>query len=122
MPLHIHYPWQFDSRGRTAVADSARHVRNMIEEFLFTAPGERVNRPDFGSGVLGLVFAPNSVSLAAALEATIQAGLQASLGDVIELKELQVVTVDSTLRIEISYVILRTGDERTDVFERSRPG
>jgi len=121
MPLHIHYPWQFDSRGRTAVADAARHVRNMIEEFLFTAPGERVNRPDFGSGVLGLVFAPNSVSLAAALEATIQAGLQSSLGDVIELKNLAVTAVDSTLRIEIAYVILRTGDERTDVFERSRP-
>ena len=120
MPLHIQYPHQFDTRGRTAVADTPRHVRNLIEEFLFTSPGERVNRPDFGCGVLGLIFAPNSVTQAATLEATIQAGLQTWLGDLIELRTVEVLAVEEALRIEIVYVILRTGDERADVFERSR--
>lgn len=100
--------------------DDARHVRNMIESFLFTSAGERVNRPDFGSGVLSLLFAPNSVGLAAALEASIQGGLQAHLGDLIELRAVEVRVEDSTLRIEIVYVLLRTGEERTDLFEKGR--
>ena len=56
----------------------------MIEQMLFTNPGERVNRPDFGSGLMQLVFAPNSPELAAALEFTLQAALDRWLGDVIE--------------------------------------
>lgn len=119
MPVHIHYPWAFDTRGRTAVVDDARHVREMIEEFLFTSPGERVNRPDFGSGVLNLIFAPNSVGLAATLEATIQAGLQSCLGDLIEIRQLQVTAENEVLLIELSYALLRTGEERTENFQRS---
>ena len=49
------------------------HVRDLIEQVLFTTPGERVNRPTFGSGLLQLVFAPNSDALAAATEMTVQA-------------------------------------------------
>ena len=60
------FPYQFDARGRTAEADDERHIRDLIEQLLFTAPGERVNRPTFGSGLLQLVFAPNSPELAAA--------------------------------------------------------
>ncbi len=73
--MNIDYPFHFDSRGRTAETNDDDHIRDMIEEFLFTNPGERVNRPDFGSGLLQLVFAPNSPELAAALQVTIQAGL-----------------------------------------------
>ena len=74
--MNIDYPFHFDGRGRTAVADFEDHIRDMIEQFLFTYPGERVNRPDFGSGLLQMVFAPNSPELAAALQLTIQAGLR----------------------------------------------
>lgn len=119
MPVHIRFPLAFDTRGRTAVVDHARHVREMIEEFLFTSPGERVNRPDFGSGILNLIFAPNSVGLAATLEATIQAGLQSCLGNLIEVKHLEVSAEDSILRIDLAYSLLRTGEERTESFERS---
>ena len=119
MPTHIRFPLAFDTRGRTAVVDDARHVREMIEEYLFTAPGERVNRPDFGSGILNLIFAPNSVGLAATLEASIHAGLQSCLGDLIEIRNLSVEAIDSTLRIDLSYSLLRTGEERTENFERS---
>ncbi len=72
--MNIDYPFHFDNRGRTADAPDDDHVRDMIEEFLFTNHGERVNRPDFGSGLLQLVFAPNSPELASALQFTIQAG------------------------------------------------
>src|SRR6476661_1943158 len=93
--MNIDFPFNFDSRGRTATTDDADHIRDIIEEFLFTSPGERVNRPDFGSGLLGMVFEPNSPELAAALQFTIQAGLQRWLGDLIEVRKLEVTSEDS---------------------------
>ena len=83
--MNIDFPLHLDGGGRTATTDDDDHIRDMIEQVLFTNPGERVNRPDFGSGLLQLVFAPNSTELAAALQFTIQAALQRWLGDLIEL-------------------------------------
>ena len=90
----------------------------MIEQFLFTQPGERVNRPDFGSGLMQLVFAPNSSELAAALQFTMNAGLRQCLGDLIEVQSLEVTSEESTLRVSLTYVIRRTKNTRTDQFER----
>ena len=116
--VDIDFPFHFDERGRTATADDEGHLRDLIEQLLFTSPGERVNRPDFGSGLLQLVFAPNSPELAAALQFTMQAALQRWLGDVIEVQELEVTSEDSTLRIDLSYVVRRTAEARTDTFTR----
>ncbi|MEL6763593.1 MAG: GPW/gp25 family protein, partial [Cyanobacteria bacterium J06607_6] len=82
--MNIDYPFHFDNLGRTATTPEADHVRDMIEQLLFTNPGERVNRPTFGSGLQQLIFAPNSPELAATLQYTLQAALQQWLGDVIE--------------------------------------
>jgi len=119
--MNIDYPFHFDGRGRSALTDDNDHIRDMIEQFLFTNPGERVNRPDFGSGLLQMIFAPNSQELAAALQHTIQAGLQRWLGDLIEVRKVAVTSHDSTLTVEISYLIRRTGAEQTNTFERSVP-
>jgi phage baseplate assembly protein W len=116
--MNIDFPFHFDSRGRIATTDDDDHIRDMIEEFLFTNPGERVNRPDFGSGLLQMVFAPNSPELAAALQFTIQAGLQRWLGDLIEVRKLEVTSEDSTLRIVVQYVVRRTGETRVSNFAR----
>ena len=78
--MNIDFPFHFDGRGRTAATDDDDHIRDMIEQLLFTNPGERVNRPDFGSGLLQLIFAPNSPELAAALQFTLQAGAPALAG------------------------------------------
>jgi phage baseplate assembly protein W len=110
---NINYPWFFDKRGRTAAADDDKHVRDLIEELLFTNPGERVNRPDFGSGVQQLVFAPNSPELAAALQFTMQGALQRWLGDLIQVQNLQITSVDSTLTIDIQYLRRSTGRTAT---------
>lgn len=119
--MNIDYPFHFDGRGRTALTDTNDHIRDMIEQFLFTNPGERVNRPDFGSGLLQMIFAPNSPELAAALQHTIQSGLQRWLGDLIEVRKLEVTSQDSTLRVDIQYLIRSTGEEQTNTFERSSP-
>ena len=119
--INIDYPFHFDPRGRTAETDDDDHVRDMIEQLLFTSPGERVNRPDFGSGLLQLVFAPNSAELAAALQFTLQASLQRWLGDVIDVGTLTVTSDDSTLRVDLSYTVRASGDTRSDSFVRSLP-
>jgi len=119
--MNVDFPFHFDRLGRTATAGDDDHIREMIEQLLFTNPGERVNRPDFGSGLLQLVFAPNSPELAAALQFTVQAALQRWLGDVIDLQSLEVTSEDSTLRVTVQYVVRRTGASHTETFERSGP-
>jgi phage baseplate assembly protein W len=117
--MDIDFPFHFDGRGATALTDESDHIRDMIEQLLFTSPGERVNRPDFGSGLLQLIFAPNSPELAATVQFTMQAALQTWLGDVIELKDLTVAAEDSTLSIDIRYMIRRTSEEQQATFTRA---
>ncbi|TSD83963.1 GPW/gp25 family protein [Mycobacterium sp. KBS0706] len=117
--MNIDFPFHFDSSGRTAATGDADHIRDMIEQLLFTNPGERVNRPDFGSGLLQMVFAANSPELASALQFTTQAALQRYLGDVIELRELQVTAEDATLNVTVRYAVRRTGAEVTESFART---
>jgi phage baseplate assembly protein W len=116
--MNIDFPFHFDERGRTASTGDDDHIRDMIEQFLFTNPGERVNRPDFGSGLLQMVFAPNSPELASALQYTIQAGLLRWMGDLIQVKSLAVTSQDSTLSVDLTYVVTRTGQQAAASFNR----
>jgi phage baseplate assembly protein W len=117
--VNIDFPFRVAADGRTAIAGDAKHVRDMIEILLFTHPGERVMRPDFGSGLLQFVFAPNSAELAAALKLTVQSGLEQWLGDVIDVRALDVQAIESTLAVTLSYALRTTGDVRTETFVRS---
>src|SRR4051812_14478001 len=108
--MNIDFPFHFDSRGRTATTGGDDHIRDLIEQLLFTNPGERVNRPDFGSGLMQLVFAPNSPELAAALQYTLQASLQQWLSDLIELQSLEVTSLDSRLTVTVQYLVRRTNE------------
>jgi phage baseplate assembly protein W len=117
--MNIDFPIHFDGRGRTASTDDADHIRDMIEQLLFTNPGERVNRPDFGSGLMQLVFAPNSRELASALQFTIQAEVQRYLGDLIDLQQLDVSADGATLSVNMRYVIRATQSVQTQTFSRS---
>src|SRR5687768_15719536 len=121
MMINIDFPFHIDGRSRTALTGNDDHIRDMIEQFLFTNPGERVNRPDFGSGLLQLVFAPNSPELAATVQFTLQAGLQRWLGDLVEVQALEVTSEDASLHVFIQYVVRRTGEQRSESFERSGP-
>jgi phage baseplate assembly protein W len=117
--MNIDFPFHFDTRGRTAETDNDDHIRDMIEQFLFTNAGERVNRPDFGSGLLQMVFAPNSPELSAALQFTVQAGLQQWLGDLIEVQRLEVTSDGAELRVELEYLVRRTQQTRSQAFTRA---
>jgi len=117
--MNVDFPFHFDNRGRTAATDNDDHIRDMIEEFLFTNSGERVNRPDFGSGLLQMVFAPNSPEIASALQLTIQAGLQRWLGDVILVQKVEVTSEEATLSVLIQYIVRRTNQTQTATFTQN---
>jgi len=117
--MNIDFPLHFDSRGQTATADNPTHIREMIEQLIFTNPGERVNRPDFGSGLMQLLFAPNSPELAATVQFTVQAALQHWLGDVIDVQDVAVQAVDSSITINVTYLIKTTNQQQTVTLSRS---
>jgi len=117
--MHLDYPFHLDARGRTAAATDDDYLRDLIELTLFTAPGERVNRPTFGSGIRQLVFAPNSDAVAAATQVAIQGALQQWLGELIEAQAVLVSRDDSTLRVEIRYLVRRDQRQQTATFTRA---
>lgn len=115
--MNVDFPYHFDTRGRTAAPnDDNDHIRDLIEQVLFTAPGERVNRPDFGSGLLNLVFAPNSDQLAATTQYLVQGALQQYLGDLIQVSAVEVANEDSTLRVTVRYVVRQTQTQQVAQF------
>jgi hypothetical protein len=116
--MNLAYPLRFDGRGRTATANDDDYLRGLIEQVLFTAPGERVNRPSFGAGLNQLVFAPNSGELAGATQVLVQASLQQWLGDLIAVEAVDVISLESTLRVRVQYVVRRIAERRTDEFTR----
>ena len=116
--MGVDYPFRFDGRGRTAEATEEDHIRDLIEQILFTSPGERVNRPDFGSGLMQLVFAPNSSELAATTQFLVQGALQQWLGDLILVEKVEVESQESTLRVLIQYVIRKSQARQVAEFTR----
>ena len=116
----LDYPFSFDGLGRTASAERGDHIRDLIEEVLLTAPGERVMRPDFGSGLLALVFEPNSTTLAATTQMLVQGALQQHLSHLIAVQGVEVVNDDGALRVEVRYVVLR--DRTTQTANFTVPG
>jgi phage baseplate assembly protein W len=114
--MNLDFPYRIDTSGRTATTVVDDHIRDLIEQLLFTSPGERVNRPDFGSGLLQLVFAPNSGELAASIQFVVQGALQQWLSDLIDVESVEARSDDSTLRVSVQYRIKRTGELRSDEF------
>ncbi|MET7330957.1 GPW/gp25 family protein [Nonomuraea sp. NPDC005650] len=118
MSTHLDFPFHVDAHGRSATTTDEDHVRDMVEQLLFTIPGERVNRPDFGTGVLRLVFAPNSPELAGAVEYTLQAALQQWLPDDLRIERVDVRAEEGALLVSVAYVLLLTGELNSVTVER----
>ena len=104
---HLGFPLRLDARGRTALVSEEDYLRGLIENVLFTRPGERVNRPDFGSGVDRLVFAATDDAVAHSTQALVHGALQQWLGDLIRVENVTVTAVDSTLEVVVEYLPLR---------------
>lgn len=107
--MQLDFPYHFDGRERTAETTEEEHIRDLIEQILFTSPGERVNRPDFGAGIKQLVFGSASPEAAATAEFMIRGALQQYLGQRITVQEISAQAMDSTIMITIAYTLLRSG-------------
>jgi phage baseplate assembly protein W len=117
--MHLHHPYGFNGHGATATADEAAWIRGLIEQVIFTTPGERLMLPDFGSGLMQLVFAPNSPALASTTQFLVQGALQRWLGDLITLEAVDVEAEEASLRVSVRYTILRSQTPQSAVFERT---
>ena len=120
--MYVAFPYRVDGRGRSAEAENDdAHLRELIEQLLFTVPGERVNRPDFGCGLMQLVFAPNSIELAATVQALVHGALQQWLGHLLRIDEVSADAADSTLSVSVRYTVLRTQASKTASFTQKVP-
>ncbi|MEU6667884.1 GPW/gp25 family protein [Streptomyces sp. NPDC046727] len=105
MTSHIGFPFAVDEAGGIAQApDDDQHLHGRIIQVLFTRPGERVNQPDFGCGLFDLVFDPNNMIMAAAVEFTIGQALTRWLGDELVVDAVDVGTDGDAATVELAYI------------------
>lgn len=114
--MDINYPFRINKQGRTAEVEKEKHIRQLVEQVLFTAVGERVNRPTFGSGINQLLFAPNSEELATATQFLVRGALQQWLGNIIHVKSVEIDSRDSRLSVTVQYVIRRNQQQQVAKF------
>lgn len=114
--MNLSFPYQFDGRGRTQEVSLEDYVKQLVEQVLFTSPGERVNLPDFGSGLLQLPFAPNRVEMAAATQFAVQAALQKWLGSYVKVQSVVASAQDAVLSVTVTYAPLSTDVTQVQTF------
>ena len=119
MDTYVAFPLRVDGRGRTALSPTRHaHLRALMEQLLFTMPGERPMRPEFGCGLMQLVFAPNSPELAATVQALVHGALQQWLGHLMRVDEVAASSEDATLTVTVRYVVLEDGEAGVAEFRR----
>jgi phage baseplate assembly protein W len=113
------FPFRLGVRSRQASQSGGyqTHVEDMIKQILLTAPGERIDLPEFGCGVRKLLFTPNSDALAATAQVVIQQALSRWLGDQITVTKVTVTPPDSEpdqsrLVILIQYLLIETQSQQ----------
>lgn len=114
--MQIRYPFGVDSTGKVARAGELDHIEQMIQQILFTRPGERVNRPDFGCGLSALVFEPSNSELNAVTASVVRGALLKWLGDLIQIEALSITSEDSAFTVQLTYGVLATQTRRTATF------
>jgi uncharacterized protein len=119
--MNLYFPYQFDGRGRTQEATSPDYLNQLVEQVLFTSPGERVNLPDFGSGLLQLPFAPNSQELAAATQFAVQGALQKWLSGYVKVQSVTASAQDAVITVTVSYTPLTTDVTQVQTFTYGGP-
>ncbi|SLN59740.1 Gene 25-like lysozyme [Roseovarius albus] len=116
---YLTYPFGPDGSGRTGnTEDKAIRVRNLLQAVLFTVPGERVMRPEFGSGVPDMLFDGNSEALETAADFLIRTAVQRYLSDVLVLEDLTITRDEGVLEINVTYALVGEEDRQIETFVR----
>ena len=114
---YLSFPFRLTPEGAVDTVDEALHLRQRLEQILFTSPGERVMLPEFGCGVRDLVFAGNNEVLAAATEFTVARALQAHMGDRVMIHAVDVRPEEERLVVQVVYTRTRDLERQTEVFQ-----
>jgi phage baseplate assembly protein W len=109
-PPYLAFPFRVGKEG-VQLSDRGRHVREQIEQVLFSNPGERVFRPEFGSGLRSLLFEPNVSPLWILARKRLTAALVEALQGEVDPRSL---TIDvqgeaESLFVVISYTLATLG-------------
>ncbi len=107
-PRFLDFPFRIGGEGGVALTDADDHVRDLIEQVLFTNPGERVNLPEFGCGLRNLVFAGNNEVLRATVQFIVSQNLNRWLSNLLSVEQVNVQNQDDTLLIDVVYSLKRT--------------
>ena len=107
------FPFEIGGRGEISSKTGDENIKAKIKQILFTSPGERVNLPEFGCGLMNLVFDPNNPILATTTEFNIRKSLERWMGDEILVESVDVTSQEEALLIEIIYI-------RKDTLERDK--
>ena len=110
--MFLNFPYNINSKGKSSTVNNINeYIKQLLEQLLFTNPGERVNRPSFGTGIRQLVFSPNSDEIVSITKALIQGNLQNWLSDYIIVEEVDTKSVESSLFVTIKYIVKSTSEE-----------
>lgn len=107
----LDYPYAPSGSGAPNTTNAEDHLRDLILQVLFTAPGERVNLPEFGVGVQRLLFQPNSDALRSSTQFLVTANLNRWLGDRINVEHVNVSSepgLENIVTLEIVYTVKAT--------------
>jgi phage baseplate assembly protein W len=117
--VFFEFPFSIDATGKSATTKTyEEHIKNLIEQTLFTSPGERVNRPNFGCGLQQVIFEPNSEIISISMNTLVQSSLNMWLNHLILVDSVEITPNDSLLEVTVKYTILRTLDTRVSNFKR----
>jgi Bacteriophage baseplate protein W len=117
MSGYIAFPFSLSPEGRTRMVDRRKHLRHLIEQLLFTSPGERVMRPEFGTHLRKSLFAPLSPETASGMEAMVQGALQMQLAEDVAVLSVKAEASESELHVAVEYADRKTGDRVLEEFE-----
>jgi phage baseplate assembly protein W len=113
---YMNYPFKISGNGKISPANEEKHIKDLIEQILFTDPRERVNLPDFGCGLKSYIFAPNDRTLKTTLRLTIISSVQKWLSHLIIVEDVSVDVDEEELKISIKYTKIRDMEENLAEF------
>ena len=118
------FPFDLTETG-TVTSDRAAHVHEIIEQVLFTNPGERVFRPEWGAGALALVFEGNDSALWQVTQRRLESALAEATAGEVDPKSLTISVKSGKEDAELTgrvgestgeeYLIIRIGFQLTTI-------
>jgi uncharacterized protein len=114
----IAFPLRVQPTGNTATCAPPEEVDALIRQLLFTDPGERLNRPTLGCGLIELIFDAISDELVAATQFQVQGALQQWLSTMVTVGAVTATRSGGELVVAVDYRLANASQWQTVVFRR----